>query len=83
MRSLCAALVTVPLVSSAGAKPAHQKQAARKAATRNILFVILDDWSYYNQLNGLSSVYDLDIDGDTDDDRAIIEANLGKDCRPQ
>ncbi|MFN2377485.1 MAG: sulfatase-like hydrolase/transferase [Candidatus Binatia bacterium] len=42
----------------------------------------LDDWSYYNQLTGLSSVYDLDIDGDTDaDDRAIIEAHLGTDCR--
>jgi hypothetical protein len=43
----------------------------------------LDDWSHYNQLTGLSSVYDLDLDGDTDaDDRAVIEANLGADCRP-
>jgi len=45
----------------------------------------LDGWAVYAQPNGtgLSSVFDFDIDGDTDeDDKAFIEAHLGTDCRP-
>jgi hypothetical protein len=43
----------------------------------------LDEWARYAvpQGTGGSSWYDFDIDGDTDeDDRAVIEANLGTDC---
>jgi hypothetical protein len=42
----------------------------------------LDDWRFYEQSTGLSSVYDLNIDGLTDEeDAAIVEENLGLDCR--
>jgi hypothetical protein len=42
----------------------------------------LDDWRFYEQSTGLSSVYDLNIDGLTNgDDEAIIQENLGLDCR--
>jgi hypothetical protein len=42
----------------------------------------LDDWRFYEQSTGLSSVYDLDLDGLTNDaDEAIILQNLGRDCR--
>ncbi|MFN2378514.1 MAG: sulfatase-like hydrolase/transferase [Candidatus Binatia bacterium] len=44
----------------------------------------LDGWSLYAQPvgTGLSSVFDFDIDGDTDlDDKAVIQAHLGTDCR--
>jgi arylsulfatase A-like enzyme len=44
----------------------------------------LDGWSLYAQPvgTGLSSVFDFDIDGDTDlDDKAVILAHLGTDCR--
>lgn len=52
----------------------------------NIDFVVdqrdLDDWQHFATTGGLSSVYDLNIDGFTNEaDRAIIEANLGLDCR--
>ena len=51
----------------------------------NIDFVVdqkdLDDWRFYNQLTGLSSVYDLNLDGLTNDaDEAIIQAHLGLQC---
>jgi hypothetical protein len=51
----------------------------------NIDFVVnqkdLDDWRFYSASSGLSSVYDLNLDGVTDDlDRAIIEQNLGTTC---
>jgi hypothetical protein len=51
----------------------------------NIDFVVnqkdLDDWRFYNESSSLSSVYDLNLDGVTDDlDRAIIEQNLGTTC---
>jgi len=42
----------------------------------------LDDWRFYEQSTGLSSVYDLDIDGLTNAaDEDIILQNLGRDCR--
>jgi hypothetical protein len=42
----------------------------------------LDDWRFYHEPYGLSSVYDLNLDGLTNTaDRAIIEQNLGLDCR--
>jgi len=52
----------------------------------NIDFVVdqrdLDDWRFYSESYGLSSVYDLNLDGLTNTaDRAIIEQNLGLDCR--
>ncbi len=52
----------------------------------NIDFVVnqkdLDDWRFYSESYGLSSVYDLNLDGLTDAaDRAIIAQNLGRDCR--
>jgi hypothetical protein len=51
----------------------------------NIDFVVnqkdLEDWHFYSESSGLSSVYDLNLDGVTDDlDRAIIEQNLGTKC---
>ncbi|MEA2627165.1 MAG: hypothetical protein QOD06_3210 [Candidatus Binatota bacterium] len=54
----------------------------------NIDFVVddldLSDWRFYNQSYGLSSVYDLDLDGLTDDaDETIIQQNLGRHCSPQ
>ena len=43
----------------------------------------LDDWRFYSESSGLSSVYDLNIDGLTDTaDEAVIQQNLGLDCRP-
>lgn len=46
----------------------------------------LDQWAYWadpNQGGGASSWYDLNHDGITDQqDRAIIEANLGNQCQP-
>lgn len=43
----------------------------------------ITDWSFYATSSGLSTVYDLNLDGLTDDaDEAIIAANLGLDCRP-
>jgi hypothetical protein len=53
----------------------------------NIDFVVnqadLDNWRFYNQSYGLSSVYDLNLDGVTDSaDESIINSNLGADCRP-
>jgi hypothetical protein len=42
----------------------------------------LEDWRFYEQSTGQSSVYDLNLDGLTNDaDAAIIRANLGLDCR--
>ncbi|MBI1813492.1 MAG: sulfatase-like hydrolase/transferase [Deltaproteobacteria bacterium] len=42
----------------------------------------LDDWRFYSQSNGLSSVYDLNLDGVTDTaDQSIIEQHLGLDCQ--
>ena len=42
----------------------------------------LANWSGYAQSPGLSSVYDINMDGLTDeDDQAIIEQNLGLNCR--
>ena len=42
----------------------------------------LANWASYNQSWGLSSVYDFNFDGLTDAaDRAVIEQNLGLDCR--
>lgn len=42
----------------------------------------LDGWARYSAAPGLSSIYDLNLDGLTDAaDRAIIQANLGRDCR--
>jgi hypothetical protein len=42
----------------------------------------LDDWRFYSESYGLSSVYDLDLDGLTDAaDEAIIQDHLGQDCR--
>ena len=41
----------------------------------------LEDWRFYGESSGLSSVYDLNLDGVTDDlDRAIIEQNFGTKC---
>jgi predicted ATPase len=43
----------------------------------------LDDWRFYSESSGLSSVYDLNLDGLTDaDDEAFIQANFG-DCRTE
>lgn len=45
----------------------------------------LDGWALYAAPvgSGGSSVFDLDLDGDTDlDDKTFIEAHLGADCRP-
>jgi hypothetical protein len=52
----------------------------------NIDFVVnqtdLDDWGFYSESSGLSSVYDLNIDGLTNAaDQTIIEQNIGLDCR--
>lgn len=42
----------------------------------------LADWRFYQQTTGLSSVYDIDIDGLTNEaDEAIILQSLGRDCR--
>lgn len=42
----------------------------------------LQEWERYANLTGLSSVYDLNLDGRTDElDEAIILENLGLDCR--
>lgn len=42
----------------------------------------LEDWRFYEQTSGRSSVYDLNIDGLTnDDDAQIIRDHLGLDCR--
>lgn len=42
----------------------------------------LADWRFYEQTTGRSSVYDLDVDGLTNEaDEAIILQNLGRDCR--
>jgi hypothetical protein len=42
----------------------------------------LDDWRFYEQSTGLSSVYDLNIDGLTNgNDESIILSNFGLDCR--
>jgi hypothetical protein len=42
----------------------------------------LANWAFYSRTWGLSSVYDFNFDGLTDAaDRAIIEQNLGRDCR--
>jgi hypothetical protein len=54
----------------------------------NIDFVVNDqdlaDWRFYSQSTGHSSVYDLNIDGLTNAaDQAIIEQNLGLDCRTE
>jgi hypothetical protein len=51
----------------------------------NIDFVVnqkdLKGWRFYSESSGLSSVYDLNLDGITDElDRAIIEQNLGTKC---
>ena len=51
----------------------------------NIDFVVddkdLDDWSFYNTSTGLSSVYDINIDGYTNaEDQGLIESYLGTDC---
>src|SRR5262249_37382584 len=41
----------------------------------------LDDWQYYSSSYGLSSVYDLNLDGVTDEaDESIIQENLGLTC---
>lgn len=52
----------------------------------NIDFVVnqldLDDWRFYADSSGQSSVYDLDLNGLTNtDDEAIIQDHLGLDCR--
>jgi hypothetical protein len=52
----------------------------------NIDFVVnqkdLDDWRFYSKSYGLSSVYDLNIDGLTNAaDKSIIQQNLGLNCR--
>jgi hypothetical protein len=52
----------------------------------NIDFVVnqkdLDDWRFYSKSYGLSSVYDLNIDGLTNAaDKSIIRQNLGLNCR--
>ncbi len=52
----------------------------------NIDFVVddqdLDDWRFYADSSGVSSVYDLNLDGFTDAaDQAIIQDNLGLDCQ--
>ena len=52
----------------------------------NIDFVVddqdLDDWRFFSETYGTSSVYDLNLDGLTNEaDESIIEANLGLDCR--
>jgi hypothetical protein len=42
----------------------------------------LEDWRFYAESTGLSSVYDLNIDGLTNEaDESIIQDNLGLDCR--
>jgi hypothetical protein len=42
----------------------------------------LDDWRFYAQTSGQSSVYDLNVDGLTNsDDEAIVREHLGTDCR--
>jgi hypothetical protein len=42
----------------------------------------LDEWGFYSQSWGLSSVYDFNFDGLTDAaDEAIIQENLGRVCR--
>jgi arylsulfatase A-like enzyme len=42
----------------------------------------LDDWSIYAGSGGLSSVYDLNLDGVTNAaDQTIIQENLGRDCQ--
>lgn len=44
----------------------------------------LEDWRFYEQTTGLSSVYDINVDGLTnEEDEAIIQENLGLDCRRQ
>jgi arylsulfatase A-like enzyme len=53
----------------------------------NMDFVVdqtdLDQWRSYADPYGLSSVYDLNIDGLTDTaDQAIIQQNLGRQCAP-
>ncbi|MEO8603100.1 MAG: hypothetical protein ABI629_11045 [bacterium] len=41
----------------------------------------VDDWRFYSQSYGLSTVYDLNLDGITDaGDEAIIEQNVGVVC---
>jgi arylsulfatase A-like enzyme len=52
----------------------------------NIDFVVddqdLDDWRFFSETYGTSSVYDLDLDSLTNEaDESIIEENLGLDCR--
>lgn len=52
----------------------------------NIDFVVdqldLDGWRFYADSGGQSSVYDLNLDGLTNElDQAIIESHLGIDCR--
>ena len=42
----------------------------------------LDDWRFYSKSSGLSSVYDLNLDGLTNAaDESIIRENLGRNCR--
>ncbi|MGD9765640.1 MAG: sulfatase-like hydrolase/transferase [Candidatus Binatia bacterium] len=42
----------------------------------------LEDWSFYSQSWGLSSVYDFNLDGLTNEhDQAVIQTYLGTDCR--
>ena len=42
----------------------------------------LRDWKRFADTGGLSSVYDFNVDGKTDEqDEAVIQANLGLDCR--
>ncbi|MFM8409226.1 MAG: hypothetical protein ACKOCT_03045, partial [Alphaproteobacteria bacterium] len=42
----------------------------------------LEDWRLYAESTGLSSWYDLNLDGLTNEaDRAIIVQHLGTDCR--
>ncbi|MGB7291189.1 MAG: sulfatase-like hydrolase/transferase [Thermodesulfobacteriota bacterium] len=52
----------------------------------NIDFVVdgkdLADWRFYSESSGLSSVYDLNLDGLTNAaDQSIIQQNLGLECR--
>lgn len=52
----------------------------------NIDFVVdqkdLDDWGFYSRSSGLSSVYDLNIDGLSNAaDQTVIDQHLGLDCR--
>jgi hypothetical protein len=52
----------------------------------NIDFLVndedLDDWSFYSTTYGLSSWYDINIDGLTNaEDQSMIESYLGTDCR--